>query len=62
MGKGWTDGVPPLRGNLTTLREVAASDVYTLFTLFSNPAVTENAVTPATPASSSVRRVNEDMP
>ena len=32
--------MPPLRGYLTTLREVAAADVYTLFTLFSDPAVT----------------------
>ena len=40
MRDGWTDSVPPLRGNFTTLREVAASDVYTLFTLFSDPAVT----------------------
>ena len=31
--------MPPLRGDLTTLREVAASDVYTLFTLFSDPSV-----------------------
>ena len=36
----WTDRVPPLHGDLTTLREVAASDVYPLFTLFSDPAVT----------------------
>jgi [ribosomal protein S5]-alanine N-acetyltransferase len=36
----WADGVPLLHGNLTTLREVVSSDVYTLFTLFSNPAVT----------------------
>ena len=36
----WTDPVPPLPGDLTTLREVAASDVYPLFTLFSDPAVT----------------------
>jgi len=36
----WTARVPPLRGDLTTLREVAASDVYTLFTLFADPAVT----------------------
>ena len=36
----WIDRVPPLRGDLTTLREVAASDVYTLFTLFSDPSVT----------------------
>src|ERR1044072_9483491 len=35
-----TSGVPPLQGDLTTLREVDASDVYTLFTLFSDPAVT----------------------
>ena len=32
--------VPALRGDLATLREVAASDVHTLFTLFSDPAVT----------------------
>jgi len=36
----WTDGVPALHGDLTTLREVAVTDVYTLFTLFSDPAVT----------------------
>lgn len=36
----WTDRVPPLHGDLTTLREVDASDVYTLFTLFADPAVT----------------------
>ena len=40
MLDGWTDRVPPLHGDLTTLREVAASDVYTLFTLLSNPEVT----------------------
>jgi len=40
MLKRWTERVPPLRGDLTTLREVAASDVYTLFTLLSEPAVT----------------------
>jgi ribosomal-protein-alanine N-acetyltransferase len=34
------DGVPQLHGDLTTLREVALSDVYSLFTLFSDPAVT----------------------
>ena len=39
MLDGWTDRVPPLRGDLTTIREIAASDVYTLFTLFSDPAV-----------------------
>jgi ribosomal-protein-alanine N-acetyltransferase len=35
-----TDGLPTLHGDLTTLREVAFADVYTLFTLFSDPAVT----------------------
>ena len=40
MLDGWTDRVPPLHGDLTTLREVAASDVHALFTLFSDPAVT----------------------
>ena len=51
MLDGWTDGVQPLHGNLTTLREVAASDVYTLFTLFSDPAVTAHmAPPPPTPA------------
>ena len=39
MIDGWTDRVPLLHGDLTTLREVAASDVYPLFTLFSDPAV-----------------------
>src|SRR3954462_9229466 len=32
--------LPSLQGDLTTLREVAQSDVHTLFTLFSDPAVT----------------------
>jgi [ribosomal protein S5]-alanine N-acetyltransferase len=40
MSSGWADAVPPLHGDFTTLREVAASDVYALFTLFSDPAVT----------------------
>ena len=40
MLDGWTDRVPQLHGNLTTLREVAASDVYPLFALFGDPAVT----------------------
>jgi len=40
MLKRWTERVPPLRGDLTTLREVDGSDVHALFTLFSNPAVT----------------------
>ena len=42
----WTDRVPPLRGDLTTLREVAATDVSTLFTLFSDPAVTRYMAPP----------------
>jgi RimJ/RimL family protein N-acetyltransferase len=40
MLERWTEGVPALRGDLTTLREVAASDAFPLFTLFSDPAVT----------------------
>ena len=36
----WTDRVPPLQGDLTTVREVDGSDVHSLFTLFSDPAVT----------------------
>jgi ribosomal-protein-alanine N-acetyltransferase len=36
----WMDRLPQLRGDLTTLREVAASDVYALFTLFADPEVT----------------------
>src|SRR5688572_27605519 len=42
----WTARVPPLHGDLTTLREVAASDVYPLFTLFSDPAVTARMAPP----------------
>ena len=40
MLDAWTERVPPLHGDVTTLREVAGSDVHTLFTLFSDPAVT----------------------
>jgi ribosomal-protein-alanine N-acetyltransferase len=40
MADGWTDRVPPLHGDLATLREVDPVDVYPLFTLFSDPAVT----------------------
>src|SRR5262245_64139830 len=40
MIKRWTEQVPPLRGDLTTLREVAAADAHALLTLFSDPAVT----------------------
>jgi RimJ/RimL family protein N-acetyltransferase len=36
----WTDRLPLLHGDLTTIREVAAGDVPTLFTLFSDPEVT----------------------
>ena len=51
MLDGWTSRVPHLQGRLTTLREVAASDVYPLFTLFSDPAVTAYmAPPPPTPA------------
>src|SRR5215470_12630981 len=46
MRTRWTERVPHLRGDLTTLREVAASDVYTLFTLFSDPAVTAHMAPP----------------
>ena len=35
----WKDRLPVLRSNLTMLREVAVSDVHTLFTLLSDPAV-----------------------
>jgi ribosomal-protein-alanine N-acetyltransferase len=51
MPDRWTDRVPSLRGDLTTLREISASDVYPLFTLFSDPAVTAYmAPPPPTPA------------
>jgi ribosomal-protein-alanine N-acetyltransferase len=40
MLKRPNERVPALRGELTLLREVVASDVSTLFTLFSDPAVT----------------------
>jgi ribosomal-protein-alanine N-acetyltransferase len=40
MHDRWAERVPPLHGHLTTLREITASDVYPLFTLFSDPAVT----------------------
>ena len=51
MLDAWTARVPLLHGDLMTLREVAASDVHTLFTLFSDPAVTAYmAPPPPTPA------------
>src|SRR6186997_1130682 len=46
MSPPWTDRVPPLRGHLMTLREVAPSDTYPLFALFSDPAVTEYMAPP----------------
>ena len=42
----WTERVPALRGRLTTLREVSETDVYPLFTLFSNPAITAHMAPP----------------
>jgi RimJ/RimL family protein N-acetyltransferase len=46
MPDRWTERVPPLHGELTTLHEVAASDVYSLFTLFGDPAVTAHMAPP----------------
>ena len=46
MLKQWTERVPPLRGDLMALREISASDVYTLFTLFSDSAVTQYMAPP----------------
>ena len=46
MHPGWTDRVPHLHGELTTLREVAATDCYPLFALFSDPAVTAHMAPP----------------
>ena len=46
MPEGWTEEVPHLRGELTTLREIAASDCYPLFALFSDPAVTAHMAPP----------------
>jgi ribosomal-protein-alanine N-acetyltransferase len=51
MRDHWTERVPALQGDLTTLREIAASDAHPLFTLFSDPAVTAYmAPPPPTPA------------
>ena len=44
----WTAQVPRLKGGLTTLREIDAADVYPLFKLFSDPAVT-SYMAPAPP-------------
>ena len=41
-----TDQVPHLRGDFTTLREVAPSDVYPLYALFADPAVTAHMAPP----------------
>jgi ribosomal-protein-alanine N-acetyltransferase len=46
MAERWTDRVPQLHGALITLREIAASDVYPLYTLFSDPAVTAHMAPP----------------
>ena len=46
MAEPWTDQVPELRGTLTTIREVGASDVQTLFTLLSDPAVSAHMAPP----------------
>jgi RimJ/RimL family protein N-acetyltransferase len=51
MLDSWTERVPPLQGHVTTLREITVSDVHTLLTLFSHPAVTAHmAPPPPTPA------------
>jgi len=51
LNEQWTERLPRLRGELVTLREIDASDVASLFTLFSNPAVTAfMAPPPPTPA------------
>lgn len=46
MRPQWTDHLPTLQSELTTLREISASDVHTLFTLFSDPAVTTHMAPP----------------
>jgi ribosomal-protein-alanine N-acetyltransferase len=46
MPDRWTDGLPSLHGALTTLREIAATDVYALSTLFSDPEVTAHMAPP----------------
>jgi [ribosomal protein S5]-alanine N-acetyltransferase len=47
----WTEQLPLLHGDVTTLREIDVADVHTLFTLFSDPAVTTYmAPPPPTPA------------
>jgi ribosomal-protein-alanine N-acetyltransferase len=46
MRNQWSERVPPLRGELTTLREIAVSDVDTLFTLFADPAVSAHMAPP----------------
>ena len=46
MFRRWTEGLPRLRGEMTTLREIAASDAHTLFTLFSDPRVSAHMAPP----------------
>jgi len=46
MPNQWTNGVPLLHGDFTTIREIAVSDVYSLFTLFSDPQVTAHMAPP----------------
>jgi ribosomal-protein-alanine N-acetyltransferase len=46
MLPGWTDRLPQLQGDLTTLREFDVTDVHTLFTLFSDPQVTAHMAPP----------------
>jgi RimJ/RimL family protein N-acetyltransferase len=46
MPERWSERVPLVRGEVTTLREIVVSDVYALFTLFSDPAVTEYMAPP----------------
>jgi [ribosomal protein S5]-alanine N-acetyltransferase len=46
MLERWTDREQPLHGDVTTLREIAVSDVYPLFTLLSHPAATKYMAPP----------------
>ena len=46
MLERWTDRERPLHGDVTTLREIAVSDVYPLFTLLSHPAATKYMAPP----------------
>jgi ribosomal-protein-alanine N-acetyltransferase len=46
MPERWTERLPSLPGDLTTLREIAVSDVHTLFALFSDPAISAHMAPP----------------